>query len=86
MRLREAARDERMGSARMARGLGARVRIRGRRSAFEPPTLRFEAEGKPRYFSAYLFGSLYYQRLSDVATKGYAGFVFEPAQRAERRD
>ena len=42
--------------------------------------------GKPRYFSAYLFGSLYSQRLSDVANKGYAGFVFEPAQRAERRD
>ena len=40
-------------------------------------------EGKPRYFSAYLFGSLYYQRLSDVANKGYEGFLFEPAQRAE---
>jgi cyclohexanone monooxygenase len=39
--------------------------------------------GKPRYFSAYLGGSLYYQRLSDVAGKDYAGFVFEPAQRAD---
>jgi cyclohexanone monooxygenase len=39
--------------------------------------------GKPRYFSAYLVGSLYYQRLSDVANKGYAGFVFEPASRAD---
>jgi cyclohexanone monooxygenase len=38
--------------------------------------------GKPRYFSAYLGGSLYYQRLSNVADKGYEGFVFEPAQRA----
>jgi len=37
--------------------------------------------GKPRYFSAYLGGSLYYQRISDVAAGGYAGFVFEPAQR-----
>jgi cation diffusion facilitator CzcD-associated flavoprotein CzcO len=36
-------------------------------------------EGKPRYFSAYLAGSLYYQRLADVAKKGYAGFVFEAA-------
>jgi cyclohexanone monooxygenase len=36
-------------------------------------------EGKPRYFSAYLLGTLYYQRLSDVAAKDYAGFAFEPA-------
>jgi len=40
-------------------------------------------EGKPRYFSAYLGGSLYYQRISDVAAKGYEGFAFEPAHRAE---
>jgi cyclohexanone monooxygenase len=40
-------------------------------------------EGKPRYFSVYLFGSLYYQRLSDVANKGYAGFVLEPARSAD---
>jgi cyclohexanone monooxygenase len=39
--------------------------------------------GKPRYFSAYLGGSLYYQRLSDVANEGYEGLVFEPAQRAD---
>ena len=35
--------------------------------------------GKPRYFSAYLGGSLYYQRLGEVADKGYEGFTFEPA-------
>ena len=40
-------------------------------------------EGKPRYFSAYLIGSLYYQRLADVAAKDYEGFAFEPAHRAE---
>jgi len=37
-------------------------------------------EGKPRYFSAYLGGSIYYQRLADVAAKDYEGFAFEPAQ------
>ena len=36
-------------------------------------------EGKPRYFSAYLGGAAYYQRLADVADKGYDGFVFEKA-------
>jgi cation diffusion facilitator CzcD-associated flavoprotein CzcO len=35
--------------------------------------------GKPRYFSAYLGGSIYYQRISDVAAGGYAGFEFEKA-------
>ena len=35
--------------------------------------------GKPRYFSAYLGGSLYYQRIAEVAGKDYAGFVCEPA-------
>ena len=35
--------------------------------------------GKPRYFSAYLGGSLYYQRIADVAAKDYDGFVFEKA-------
>ncbi|MEO2168252.1 MAG: NAD(P)/FAD-dependent oxidoreductase, partial [bacterium] len=35
--------------------------------------------GKPRYFSAYLGGSLYYQRISDVTAKDYEGFVFEQA-------
>jgi cation diffusion facilitator CzcD-associated flavoprotein CzcO len=39
--------------------------------------------GKPRYFSAYLGGSLYYQRISDVAADGYAGFVFEEKHRAD---
>ncbi len=39
--------------------------------------------GKPRYFSAYLGGSIYYQRISDVADKDYEGFVFEPAHRAD---
>jgi cation diffusion facilitator CzcD-associated flavoprotein CzcO len=40
-------------------------------------------EGKPRYFSAYLGGSIYYMRLADVAARGYAGFVFEPAHGSE---
>ena len=39
--------------------------------------------GKPRYFSAYLGGSLYYQRISDVTDKDYEGFVFEQARRAD---
>ena len=39
--------------------------------------------GKPRYFSAYLGGSLYYYRLAEIAAKGYEGFVFEPVQRAK---
>ncbi len=38
--------------------------------------------GKPRYFSAYLIGSLYYQRISDVAAKDFEGLVLEPAHRA----
>jgi len=38
--------------------------------------------GKPRYFSAYLGGDIYYQRISDIA-KDYAGFVFEPVQDAD---
>ena len=37
-------------------------------------------EGKPRYFSAYLAGSIYYQRLAGFAAEGYAGFRFEPAR------
>jgi cyclohexanone monooxygenase len=36
--------------------------------------------GKPRYFSAYLGGSIYYHRIADVAAKDYEGFVFEPAR------
>jgi len=39
--------------------------------------------GKPRYFSAYLGGALYYQRIADVAAKDYDGFVFERAHGAE---
>jgi len=39
--------------------------------------------GKPRYFSAYLGGSLYYQRLAEVAGKDYAGFVLESAHHAD---
>ena len=35
--------------------------------------------GKPRYFSAYLGGSIYYMRIADIAAKGYEGFAFEPA-------
>ena len=30
--------------------------------------------GKPRYFSSYLGGSIYYQRIADVAAKDYEGF------------
>ncbi len=33
--------------------------------------------GKPRYFSAYLVGMLYYQRIAEVAAADYPGFVFE---------
>lgn len=33
--------------------------------------------GKPRYFSVYLGGSIYYARIEEVATKDYDGFVFE---------
>lgn len=36
-------------------------------------------EGKPRYFSAYLGGGLYYQRIADVAAANYEGLTFEPA-------
>jgi len=35
--------------------------------------------GKPRGFSAYLGGSIYYMRLADVAARDYEGFAFEPA-------
>ncbi|MBM4242800.1 MAG: NAD(P)/FAD-dependent oxidoreductase [Deltaproteobacteria bacterium] len=37
-------------------------------------------EGKPRYFSTYLGGSMYYARIADIAAQGYAGFSFEPAR------
>jgi cyclohexanone monooxygenase len=39
--------------------------------------------GKPRHFSAYLGGTLYYQRLADATAKDYEGFAFEPAVRPE---
>ena len=38
-------------------------------------------EGKPRGFSAYLGGSIYYMRIADIAAKGYEGLAFEPAHR-----
>jgi hypothetical protein len=31
----------------------------------------------------YLGGSIYYQRISDMADQGYEGFVFEQARRAD---
>ncbi len=34
--------------------------------------------GKPRYFSVYLGGSIYYERLAGVASENYPGFDFEP--------
>jgi cyclohexanone monooxygenase len=40
-------------------------------------------EGKPRYFSVYLGGSIYYMRLADVEAKGYPGLSFEPAHRED---
>jgi cation diffusion facilitator CzcD-associated flavoprotein CzcO len=39
--------------------------------------------GKPRYFSVYLGGGLYYHRIGEVAEKQYEGFVFEQAQRPD---
>ena len=39
--------------------------------------------GKPRQFSAYLGGTLYYQRLADASAKDYEGFAFEPAARPD---
>ena len=40
-------------------------------------------EGKPRYFSAYLGGAMYYDRIRDVAANDFEGFRFEAVQRAE---
>jgi len=40
-------------------------------------------EGKPRYFSAYLGGAMYYDRIRDVAANDFEGFSFEPVQRAD---
>jgi len=39
--------------------------------------------GKPRYFSAYLGGAIYYHRISEIAAKNYEGFVFEQTQHAD---
>jgi cation diffusion facilitator CzcD-associated flavoprotein CzcO len=39
--------------------------------------------GKPRQFCVHLGGPLYFQRISEVAAKGYEGFVFEEEHRAE---
>jgi cation diffusion facilitator CzcD-associated flavoprotein CzcO len=39
--------------------------------------------GKPRQFCVHLGGPLYFQRISEVADKGYEGFVFEEEHRAE---
>jgi cation diffusion facilitator CzcD-associated flavoprotein CzcO len=39
--------------------------------------------GKPRYFSVYLGGSIYYQRIYDMADQGYEGFVFEQARHVD---
>ncbi len=39
--------------------------------------------GKPRYFSAYLGGALYYHRISELTAKDYEGFVFEKARRVD---
>lgn len=36
-------------------------------------------EGKPRSFTAYLGGSMYYQRIADIAANEYEGFEFGPA-------
>ena len=42
--------------------------------------------GKPRYFSAYLGGSLYYHRIADVMAKDYVGFVFEKAHGVDKAE
>lgn len=40
-------------------------------------------EGKPRYFSVYLAGSLYYDRIADIAANDYQGFRVESSQGAD---
>ena len=35
-------------------------------------------DGKPQYFSAYLGGQIYYDRLAGIADNDYEGFSFEP--------
>jgi cyclohexanone monooxygenase len=39
-------------------------------------------EGKPRGFSAYLGGTIYYMRIAEVAANDYEGFAFEPTHRS----
>ena len=39
--------------------------------------------GKPRQFQVHLGGPLYFERLSEVAARGYEGFVFEEENRPE---
>jgi len=39
--------------------------------------------GKPRQFCVHLGGPLYFQRINEVADKGYEGFVFEKERRTE---
>jgi hypothetical protein len=37
--------------------------------------------GKPRHFNVHLGGPGYFQRIVEVAAKGYEGFVFEEEHR-----
>ena len=39
--------------------------------------------GKPRYFSVYLGGAMYYQRITEVKDKNFEGFLFEPVHRPD---
>jgi cyclohexanone monooxygenase len=39
--------------------------------------------GKPRQFCVHLGGPLYFQRINEVADKGYEGFVFEEERHEE---
>lgn len=39
--------------------------------------------GKPRGFSAYLGGDIYYTRIAQISDKDYEGFSFEPANHAD---
>lgn len=43
-------------------------------------------EGKPRYFSAYLGGSIYYARIAQIAEADYSGFTFEKARPISEAD
>jgi cyclohexanone monooxygenase len=39
--------------------------------------------GKPRYFSVYLGGAMYYHRITEVKDKNFEGFLFEPVHRPD---